>query len=573
MLSVAFLNCPAAAHCDETKSGASAPKPWRFELVAECGLGWPQRSGDAAQEFIVDVKSTGAALLDFDRDGWLDVFLTSGSTVARQKQGKPGFGCRLYRNLEGVRFEEVPLSVAPFGWACGAAAADVNGDGWVDLLVTCYGPDRLLLNDQGTLRDAKPGHGLDQDTGWSTSAAFADLDGDGDLDLYVARYLDFNFENPPRHGQPGWSCQYRGTPVACGPRGLPARADGVFRNDGTGRFQEVSAEWGFAGTTPQFGLGVLIADLVGDHRPDIFVANDATPNLLFQNHGSRFEEIGFLAGVAYNEDGEEQAGMGVDAADLDGNGHLDLIVTNFEQELNNVYLNQGNGFFFDQPDAVGIGAVGRDSLSWGVAFRDFDNDGTIDLYVANGHVYRQADDDPKSPGYAQRDHVFRGSRKPEGLRFVEVGTELGVTKRGVSRGSVFGDLDNDGDTDVIVCNLNEVPTVWRNHAPAANRSLTVRLQQPGANPHALGARIDLRVGKLKQLQEVRRHASFQGSNDPRVHFGLGTTREPAQLRVRWPDGQEEEFNVGPAERFVTLSRKNTGSPTTKPRDATPPKEN
>lgn len=527
----------------DAQGGPAIPEPWRFEDVgAESGLDVAQRSGDPEQRYIVDVKSIGAALLDVDRDGLLDVFLTSGSTVDRQRNGEAGFGCHLFRNLGQLRFAEVDLEVPAFGWASGAASADVNGDGWDDLLVTCYGQDRLLINRAGKLEDVTKDCGIAGD-GWSTSASFADLDGDGDLDVYVARYLAFDFDNPPHHGLPGWSCLYRGLPIPCGPRGFTPTADRVFANRGDGTFEDVALAWGFGSASPQFGLGVLIADLVGDHRPDVFVANDASPNFLFENRGDRFAEIAFVAGVAYNENGEEQACMGIDSADLDANGHLDLVVTNFEQEMNNAFLNNGAGVFFDRPEHVGIGVASRDALSWGVGLRDFDGDGVVDLFVANGHVYREADRDSKSLGYAQRDHLFVGRREGKRVRFVESGERLGIREKHVSRAAAFGDLDNDGDLDILVAHLNSPPSLYVNHAPAEFRRVTLELEQPGPNRQAIGARLEVAVGDWRDVYEVRRQSSFQSSHDVRIIIGLGDRRDAGTIRVRWPDGAWEGFEL------------------------------
>ncbi|MCI0652710.1 MAG: CRTAC1 family protein, partial [Planctomycetes bacterium] len=440
---------------------------------------------------------------------------------------------------------------------CGAAAADVDGDGRDDLLVTCIGPDRLLMNRGGTFEDASAASGIRAD-GWTTSAAFADLDSDGDLDIYVAGYLDFDFAAPPRHGE-RWTCLWKGAAVACGPRGLPPRADAAYRNRGDGTFEDATETWGFAAAAPRYGLAVLVADLAGDAGPDVYVANDAGPNHLFVRRGERFEEQGLFAGCACDADGVEQASMGVDAADLDGNGSLDLVVTNFEQEKNNVFLNDGRGRFFDRADHTGIGAASFMALSWGVGIHDFDCDGVLDIYVVNGHVYPQAAA-LVPPRYAQRDHFFRGEA-PAGAapaagspRFRECGAEVGLSRAHVGRGAAFGDLDNDGDVDVVVCHLNGVPSIYENRSPSAAKRLTLTLRQQGKNPQAIGARVEVHAGAIRRVVEVRRQGSFQSSSDPRIHIGLRAEAPAGEVRVRWPDGSRERFAIAAGGGAIAIEK-------------------
>ncbi|MEE8141768.1 MAG: CRTAC1 family protein, partial [Planctomycetota bacterium] len=524
-----------------------------------------QRSGGPEQSAIIEVKSTGVALLDFDNDDLLDLFFSAGSTIERQRAGLPGFGARLFHNLGGMKFEEVTSScgIPALGWACGAAAADVNGDGWVDLLVTVYGTDRLFLNRGGHFQEVTSSAGL-LDNGWSTSAAFGDLDGDGDLDIYIAGYLDFDFKHPPVHGAPYrgtlLNCLWKDQPVVCGPRGLPPRADTVYENLGDGTFRDVSVEWGFHAVAPRYGLAVVIADLTGDGKPDVFVANDSSANFLFENRGGQFQEVGFVAGVSVNEDGQEEAGMGIAVADLDGNGHLDLVVTNFEEERNNLYLNDGTGVFLDRATLWGIGAPSQRFLSWGVGCYDFNQDGLLDLFVANGHVYPQAAEVADSVGYAQRDHLYVGVRTENGVRYRERGVEVGLTSKRVSRGAAFGDLDNDGDVDVVVCHLNDRPAIYENRPRGNQHSLILRLRQPGKNRDALGARVEVRVGNVHRVTEVQRQFSFQASSDPRVYVGLGAQPPSGEVRVRWPEGTWELFRVPAGGGFLELSKGNGKAP-------------
>ncbi len=547
VLSLAFPNVGSAQVIDA-----------QFTLVPrpDSGLDFVQRSGTAEQKYIIEVKSTGVALLDVDRDGLLDVFLTAGSTLEKYREGAPGYGCRLFRNKGNLTFEDVTakcgLGSAKFGWASGAAVADVDGDGWDDLFVTAFGPDRLFLNRAGVFEETTSRSSLDRD-GWSTSAAFADLDGDGDLDLYVARYLEFDVNNPPEHGT-AFSCLWKEYVVMCGPRGMKAHSDRVYMNRGDGSFEDATTAWKLSGVEPQYGLGVVIADFVGDSRPDVFVANDSSPNHLLENKGDHFQEVGFIAGIGYSEDGQDQAGMGVAVADFDGNGYPDIVVTNFADERNNVYLNQGDGTFFDEADLLGVGPAGQSALSWGVACEDFDLDGRTDIYVANGHVYPQADKVKNTLGYSQRDHLFL----EQGGRYREVGKSHGLNLERVSRGAAFGDLDNDGDIDVIVSHLNDLPMVYENRAATGRRALSIRLVQPGKNVGALGSRVDLTyvdaTTERRQTRWLLRHGSFQASNDPRCHFGLGAYNGPARVLVTWPDRSKESFPIGGTAREVTLTR-------------------
>lgn len=548
------------AGCSERGAPSpAAPQRWEFHDVGiAAGLTTPIRSGTERQEFIPEVKGLGVAMLDYDGDGRIDLFFTSGSSVERLQKGEPGHGCRLYRNVTApggpLRFEDVTTAakIPPTRWACGPAVADFDGDGRSDIFITGLVENVLLRNrGDGTFEDVTDHAGV-RGGKWSSGAAFGDLDQDGDLDLYVARYLDFDLADPPRHGA-RYTCIWKQRVVICGPRGLPALHDVVYRNEGNGTFTDVTAAWGFDRADPQYGLGVVITDLTGDGKPDVFVANDSSPNHLFENDGGTFIDRALERGVAYSEDGREMAGMGVDVQDLNGDALPDIVVTNFSDQTNSVYLSKGPepGRWFESSRSAGVALASYPMVSWGVGIQDFDDDGRPDIFVANGHVYPSADEPGTDTSYRQKNQLFHN----EGAtRFREIGAELGpgFGDAHIGRGAAFGDLDQDGDLDVVVVNLNERPTLLENRPYPRRASLSVALNQPGRNREAIGAVIAVTTAGPPQLREVRRNASFLASSDARAHFGLGDAKT-ADVIVAWPDGTRERFPGVGAGR-VTLER-------------------
>ena len=530
----------------------------------ESGLTTPQRSGASPPETILGVKSTGIAVLDFDSDGVLDLLFTQGSTPGRWVAGEMGEPVLLYRGLGKLRFEAVAdrAGLPDFRWATGVAVADLEGDGDDDLLVTSFGADRLFRNESGRFAEIESS-GLSAD-GWSTSAAFADLDGDGILDLYVARNLSIDLANPPTNGTE-WSCLWEGFEVVCGPRGLPAERDAVYRGRGDGTFEEVTELWGFAAATPGYGLAVVIGDIVGDRTPEIFVANDSSPNHLWSRRDGKWREIGFLNGLSVDANGEEQAGMGADLGDIDGDGRLDLVVSNFERESENVYIADARGSFFDRTDRLGVAAASRPTLSWGLGLEDFDLDGDLDLFVANGHVYPQADQVTTSAGYAQVDQLYRLEAGPTGKpRFADRSAALGITEKGVSRGAVFADLDGDGDLEIVVSRRDETPLLYENLGTPGARSLTIALVQPGKNLAAIGAAVSVDFGESagalgRWSDRVRRQSSFQSSGVATITRGI-PSKTAGRVQVIWPDGTAETFPVDATATQLTCTRGEGGTP-------------
>ncbi len=527
------------------------------------GIDLVMTSGAMPSREILEVDGGGIALFDFDDDGDLDVFLANGATLADPEHGP---GSRLYANRGDGTFEDVTAEagIALRRWAMGVAVGDYDGDGWDDLYVTCFGPNVLLRNEptgaagEGAggrrFRDVTAEAGVG-DPAWSTSAAFADLDGDGDLDIYVANYLAFDPAHPP--GRVGKS--FRGVPVMAGPRGLPGQPDTLYENLGGGRFRDIGREAGIRSAAldapnlnTDYGLGVRIFDFDGDGRQDIFVGNDSTADRLYKNLGGmKFEDVAYTAGVATNGSGTTQATMGIALADVDGNGAPDLFVTTFSDDTNTLQLNLGDGFFDDRSAQFGLGAVSRPYLGWGCGLFDFDLDGDEDLFIADGHVYPEMDRPEVGGAWAQRALLF--ARR--GGRFEEACSEAWCRRRYHARATAFGDLDRDGDVDVVMTTLNGPVVVLRNDAPP-RRSLTVRIDDPPPNRHGYGSLVELVTPAGVQRRWITGGGSFQSADAPEAYFGLGDLPPdaPLTLRVRRPDGSKTEMEIAADSRLVVIRR-------------------
>ena len=509
------------------------------DVAAEAGLNLVNVSGGPSKDFIVDANGNGAAFLDYDNDHDLDVLIVNGSTRDHIATGGDPM-VALYRHDEGGRFTDVTASsgFTRRGWGSGVCVGDYDNDGAPDVYITAFGPDVLWHNSgNGTFTDVTPRAGID-DTRWGTSCAFADYDRDGDLDLYVANYVKFD-ESIPARGTTA-NCRFMATDVFCGPKRLTGDPDILYRNNGDGTFTDVTRNAGI--TDPgYYGFGVVFTDLNDDGWPDIYVANDSVPNLLFRNKkDGTFVEEGLISGAALSGDGRPQAGMGVDAADYNGDGLPDLIVTNFSHDYNTLYENGPAGVFTDRSYATGIAVTAGPYLGWGVKLADFDNDGRLDIFVSNGHVYPEVDKHGLGTRYQQPKQLFLN----EGKRFrhatKEIGGAMAIEKS--SRGAAFGDYDNDGDIDALIVNMNDTPTLLRNDAPRIRHWLTLRLIGTKSNRDAIGAKVIVEAGGRRQTAIVRGDGSYMSHSDVRAHFGLGEITKVSRVEIRWPSGLVQ--NVG-----------------------------
>ena len=441
--------------------------------------------------------------------------------------------CALYKGNGKGSFEDVTISagLTASGWGQGVAIGDYDRDGHLDFFLTGYASNALYRNlGDGKFEEVGRATGI-VPSPWSLGASFADIDRDGDLDLYVTNYLAYPLNRLPQRDA---NCNYRGFDVFCGPRGLTGLRDSLYINDGTGKFKDMAEERSIDDER-LYGLGVLVADYNNDSWPDIFVANDLTGNLFYQNNGDgTFEELSVLLGVAFSQDGVEEGSMGVDVADIDHDGWLDLYYTNSSYESNSLLLNNGDGSFTNSTDPAGHGRSTHLFVGWGVSFGDLNNDTREDLFVVNGHLYPEADQFEMGLKYEQLWLVFMNQ---DGRQFVELGRELGLEHRHKSRGLALGDYDNDGDLDAVVNNLDDSPTLLRNDGGNESNWLQLELRNGPSDSLAIGARVLVTAGGRTQLREVRSSASYLSANDPRLHFGLGQSDTVERVEVRWPSGK------------------------------------
>jgi enediyne biosynthesis protein E4 len=522
------------------------------DLAEQAGLTAPVISGRENQkQYILEATGTGVAIFDFDNDRLMDVFVASATTL--DPGGAANTPSRLYRNLGQLRFADVTAKAGldRSGWAQGVCVGDFDNDSHRDLFVTHYGQSVLYRNrGDGTFRDLTEESGLrSAGVRWDTGCTFVDYDLDGKLDLAVTSYLEFDRAKVSVPGSSGY-CLWKGIAVMCGPRGLPFSHNRLLRNLGNGKFGDVSGPSGVGKPSSCYAFTVVATDVTDDGYPDLYVACDSTPSLLYVNRGDgTFEENGLLSGAALNADGQEQGGMGVAVADYDEDGHMDIAKTNFSDDVPNLYRNNGDGSFDDRVYQSGLGGYTQ-YVGWGIHFADVDHDGLKDLLMINGHVYPEAE---RLPGqqYRQPRLLYWNV----GGRFKDLSAEAGpgMLDAWSSRGSAMGDLDNDGSLEIVISNMGRRPSLLKNAGPRKNWLL---LQCVGAraNRDAIGARVVVQVNDRRVSGEIQGGASFISQNDARLHFGLGDRTRYERIEVRWPGGGRERFSGGAANEIRVLTQ-------------------
>ena len=543
-----------------TAGGFADGAPLVFaDITKEAGLGiFHHRSGNPEKLTILEVGGSGVAMLDYDNDGWLDIYLLNGSTLGALAGKEPAPHAMLLHNNHDGTFTDVTdkAGVANERWGFGVAVGDYDNDGWPDIYVANFGKNRLFHNNHdGTFTDVAEKAGVALG-GWSTGPTWGDYDHDGLLDLFVPGYVKYDPGNPPVAGKnsiPEGACQFRGVRVLCGPLGLPGESDHLFHNNGDGRFTDVSVKAGVADPHGAYGWSSVFADVDDDGWIDLIVANDSVPSFLYHNkHDGTFEDVSFLSGFAVNGDGRPQASMGIALGDYNRDGNLDLFVTTFSDDNFTLFHNDGRGLFTDVTQQAGLLNPTIPFLGWGAGLLDFDNDGWLDIFTANGHVYPIVDSLDWGTTWAQRPLLFRNL---SGKKFQEVppATGSGLTDVIPARGAAFGDLFNDGHIDVVMNNIDAPPTLLRNVFKSDNHWVTLRLVGGAQSPrNGIGAKVLLTAAGVRQRGDAFSGGSYASSSDPRVHFGLGSAATVDKVEIFWPSGFRQQFSLPRVDRIITV---------------------
>ena len=542
----------AKAQAERTATAPVPNYPQLVDITHSTGIRFEHLSSPEGK-FIAESMSGGVALIDYDRDGFPDIYFTNAQNVDMALHGIKARSALYHNNHDGT-FTDVTdkAGVGYPCWAMGAAVGDYNNDGWPDLLVTCLNGVVLYRNNgDGTFTDVTKASGLAADAGWATGAAFGDYDNDGWADLFVSHYVDFHLDRLPSFGS-GQGCKYLGIDVQCGPRGLKGLPDNLYRNNQNGTFTDVSRSAGVEDPEGRYGLTAIWSDFNNDGKLDLFVTNDGEANYLYQGNGAgKFEDVGLLAGVAASEDGVEQANMGVAYGDYRHTGNISLVISHFDVEYAALYLNDGDMNFTDDSISSGIARGTQGYVGWGDAFVDFANNGWQDFLLVNGHVYPQVDSTKTGTRYLQPKLLFLNQRNGKFLNISQrVGTAMRIPQ--VSRGLAAGDLFNDGKMEAVVENLEGEPMILRPRGGPPNHWISFQLEGVTCNRLALNARVRASAGNLVQLGEVMSGGSYLSQNDLRLHFGLGSYAHLDRAEVLWPDGKKEVITSLAADRYYVV---------------------
>jgi enediyne biosynthesis protein E4 len=522
------------------------------DVTRSAGLDFHLTCGSPDKRYIMESMCGGVAVFDYDNDGWMDILLINGSSLEDLHAGRC-HGSKLYRNNHDGTFTDVSgkAGLNHCGWGFGVAVGDYDNDGWEDVYITYLDGGVLYHNNHdATFTDVTAKAGVGNPGRWGTSAAFGDYDNDGKLDLYIANYVDLDLQNLPQFGS-GPFCQYRGIAVSCGPRGLKGARDLLYHNNGDGTFTDVTEKLNID-PGEYYGLGVLWLDYDKDGCLDLYVADDSSPSLLYHNNcKGGFTAVGVPAGVAFSSDGREQAGMGVDSADYDRDGWPDILKTNFSDDANNLYHNDGNGEFTDMAGPAGIGPVSVPFLGFGAKFFDFDNDGWNDIFIANGHVNPQVDGHSFGVTYAERPFLFHNLQNG---KFEEIGLRSGaaLARPYVGRGLAVADFLNNGKQDVLMTVLEGSPVLFRNQTSTTGHWLRIKAVGKNSNRDGFGARVEVKTAGVTQFDEVRANSSFESASDPRLHFGLGPASRVDSIVVRWPSGKVDIVGAEGADQEIVI---------------------
>ncbi len=523
-------------------------------IAKQAGLDFKTIYGDERKNrYLLETTGTGVAFIDYDNDGWQDIFFVNGTRLGTLPKGVAPPTNRLYRNKGDGTFEDVTAKagLTRTNWGQAVTVGDYDNDGFDDLFVSCFGKNALYKNNgNGTFTETAEKAGVaNNKSNWGSGAAFLDYDHDGDLDLFVASYIDLDLKTAPL--PENGPCLYKGLTVACGPPGLQGGVNMLFQNNGGGTFTDVSEKSGMRKTDGTYGLGAVVADFDNDGFSDIYVANDSAPATLYRNNkNGTFTDIALEAGCAYSVDGKPQAGMGVSAGDYDRDGWFDIIKTNFAGDTSTLYHNVGKATFDDVTFPAGLGLNTR-WLGWGTGFADFDNDGWLDIFQVNGHVYPEVEKLTTEAGYAQRKVLYQNLRNG---KFADVSVKVGgaVMENTAGRGAAFGDFDNDGDFDVVINVVNSTPELLRNDLKSGNNWLKIKLVGTKSNRGGIGARIKITTADGTQMDEARSSNSYYSSNDSRFNFGVGNAAKIKSVEVRWTSGQVDILNDVAANQFIII---------------------